>query len=348
MFISKSILVWALLIGTVSLFGGLLGLTTYSLFADGTSVEISSITVSSGETGTVEIVVKGVTDPGGLAAYDLEMKFDPSAIQIDNVSGGDAPFASPPTSNVDFNETGRVRLASFQVQGLSPTVDVVVAHLEIRAIGTIQGTSGLSLSVNFVGGGLINADGAPIPAVLVDGLVTINSTNISGGAAPATPVPATAPTPVPSVNNSNQAILPTLPPTIAPNTGGGTAAGGAGAPPAIIPTPLPATEPQVQGVPPGATVSTPTLIAPAVTSGQDPAVSPNAIATATPESLVAQRLEIAPTLEPTPAPQRLAVVRANEPSSGIAWWGWLLLGLVAFGAAIGGGILLARVRMHGA
>lgn len=237
----------------------------------------------------------------------------------------------------------------------------MVAHLDIRAIGTSEGTSMLDLS--FRGGGLINPSGAPIPADIVDGAVTINSSEVSG---PAAPAPGPSHTLAPGLKNSNQSsgqgTAPALPPATPvdtaeslgpapmlpamsnPNNAGGSGGGGTVAPPA---TPGPVTGLQTQGNQPSAAVPTPTLTAPADTSGLALPVSPDTTPATMPDTSIVQRLEFSSTAETPPAPPAQSGTPLPDPPTGFPWWSWLLIGLGTVAAGIWGGIFYTHLKGRG-
>jgi len=141
-------------------------------------VEVGSASLLNGERGFVPITVRDITDPGGLGAYDFLFTFDPSAVLVLSVAGGDPPFGSgspqdnpaAPIHRIN-NDEGWVTMVAFQASQIpGPTEDIVVAYVEVEAIGVPGTSSTIALEVR----SLPNAkNGANMVSTVLNGSVTI-------------------------------------------------------------------------------------------------------------------------------------------------------------------------------
>ena len=141
-------------------------------------VEVGLVNLLNGERGFVPITVRDITDPGGLGAYDFLFTFEPFAVLVLSVAGGDPPFGSgspqdnpaAPIHRIN-NDEGWVTLVDFQASQIpGPTEDIVVAYVEVEAIGASGTSSAIAVEVR----SLPNAEnGANMVSTAVEGSVTI-------------------------------------------------------------------------------------------------------------------------------------------------------------------------------
>ena len=133
----------------------------------GSTVQVESIGLAVGGSGTVAIQVKNITDPAGLGAYLFTITYNPAVIRVNGVLAGDSPFDGVPTSNVT---DGKVIFSTIQVkQTPGPTGDIVVARLNVTLIAA--GSTDLMLAINT--DGLLDTSGSDISAVVVNGRVMV-------------------------------------------------------------------------------------------------------------------------------------------------------------------------------
>ena len=100
---------------------------------------VPPLTVAGGSA-TIPVDVLSIPgDPGteGMGAYQFELWYDPFVAQADNVLGGDAPFNSPPTFNID-NINGKVSFTALQTGIPGPTGDINVANVVFNLVGDAE------------------------------------------------------------------------------------------------------------------------------------------------------------------------------------------------------------------
>ncbi len=143
-----------------------------------TGVSLASGTVAAGQTILLDITVRNVTDPMGLGAYQLHIRFPPAKVQFETMTGGDPPFKTPPVYAVS-NTYGALEFGGFQATMLpGPIGDMVIARVAFRATGNPGDVATLDLLVAHPlppDLGLWNANADPFPSYDIDGSVTVIS-----------------------------------------------------------------------------------------------------------------------------------------------------------------------------
>ena len=134
-----------------------------------TTVKAGSISVNPGGTGNVPITVNDITAYSGLGAYGLKVTFNPSVVEVLEVTGS-ASFSDSVTANID-NTAGRVTFNSFQPNIPGPTGSITIAYLKVKAAGSAGSSSVLIISYI----DLADTNGNPISATPVHGSVTIKA-----------------------------------------------------------------------------------------------------------------------------------------------------------------------------
>lgn len=70
-----------------------------------------------------------------LAAYEIEVQFDPSVARVSQVDAGtSAGFLDAPASHPSSYESGRIKLAAFQLNEREPSGRVHVARVHFRSV----------------------------------------------------------------------------------------------------------------------------------------------------------------------------------------------------------------------
>ena len=142
------------------------------------TVEFGSATLAPGELTRIPITVKNITDPDGLGAYHFCFTLDPSVVEAVAVYGGDSPFGSVDVEGQEGalpiyrinNQDGWVTLISFQANQIpGPIEDIVVAYVEMKAVGTAGKSSTLDLVVK----SLPSAEGVKMASTVINGTVVI-------------------------------------------------------------------------------------------------------------------------------------------------------------------------------
>ena len=134
-------------------------------------VRAGSISLYPGGTGKVPIEVINIPENGGLGAYDINVSFNPSVIQVLDVTGGSSPFNGISAKNIN-NDAGWVRFGHFITAVKGPTGNITVAYLNVKAVG--EAGSSTSLGVDVIS--LVDAStGDEIPRSAISGSVTIVS-----------------------------------------------------------------------------------------------------------------------------------------------------------------------------
>ena len=97
--------------------------------------------------------MRNLTDPAGLGAYQLHIKFTPTVVQFPDgqeMQGGDSPFEDVLTFNYN-NTTGALEFSGIQFSRLpGPTQDIVIARVPFLVIGTPGYVATLNLLVESV------------------------------------------------------------------------------------------------------------------------------------------------------------------------------------------------------
>ena len=127
------------------------------------TVGVGSVEVAAGETATVALDVSGLSAP--LGAYNVSISFDPSVVQLTDVS---VTYGTPlPAPQID-NEAGSVR-----IQGIKPedaqSGEFPIAELTFEAVGSSGQSTSLAPSVDE----LTDSDGQSIEATVEAGEVTV-------------------------------------------------------------------------------------------------------------------------------------------------------------------------------
>jgi len=149
----------------------IMALSLFSLLpivtAQGTVVSIEDVTVSAtGESKVVPIMIEDVTVPAGVGASTITLEYDTGVVIVSDVADGDFDTI---VSSID-NVTGITNISTFQISSAGLTGDVVVAYVNLTAVGGLGGTSVLDLTVV----SLYEPDGiTTIPHTVSDGTFTI-------------------------------------------------------------------------------------------------------------------------------------------------------------------------------
>lgn len=150
----------------------------------------SSVTVASGASFAIDVVVDNVVD---LGAFEFTVAFDPGVVQVQNValtsflgSTGRTVVVAPDAPKID-NVAGTVKYVAFSFGSVAgPNGTGTVAQITLQAIG-----SGNSTSLAFTAAQLPNTQGVvQTPLTMVSGLVTV-----SGAVATHTATAVNTPTP---------------------------------------------------------------------------------------------------------------------------------------------------------
>ncbi len=146
-------------------------------------MEVGSVTLATGARAYVPIAIRDITDPDGIGGYDFFITFDPAIVRVAAVFGGDPPFGPGvlpkeegeqvgrvPIHNIN-NQEGWVAIVDFQASQIpGPTEDLVVAYLEVEAVGGSGSLSPLGLEV----GSLPNTtEGVDMASTVLEGSVAI-------------------------------------------------------------------------------------------------------------------------------------------------------------------------------
>lgn len=135
------------------------------------TVTTGSAELSAGSSALVPLTAWHISDPKGLGAFEITIKYDPKGIKVEEVQApqnfGDAPQSfSLFVPNIDSN-TGTIKVVALQPKIPGPTGDVQLANLSIT--GLKEGSWPLQVSIDT----LANSDGKPIPASGLQGVVTV-------------------------------------------------------------------------------------------------------------------------------------------------------------------------------
>lgn len=139
------------------------------IFADyaevGTTVEVESAELASGETTTLALFARDV--PSGFAGYEIVVRFDPDAVRVDGAelrTGRGATRINQDEGTVSFNGVA-AELAS---QRVPPDV-LALGTFQLTAIGDSDTEAVLATDIREI----VDLDGNRLPALDVDGAVTI-------------------------------------------------------------------------------------------------------------------------------------------------------------------------------
>lgn len=139
----------------------------------GTTVVIGSAEISVGGNAVVPLTARRISDPKGLAAFEIVIKYDPLAVRIDEVQApkkfeglGEAQEGGTLISRIR-PERGAVYIIAFHTDIPGPTGDVELAKLSLTGIK--PGIWPLEVRLDV----LANTDGEPIPAAAMSAVVTV-------------------------------------------------------------------------------------------------------------------------------------------------------------------------------
>jgi len=132
------------------------------VWGEGTTITIASGTAPPNENVTVPIMINNVTDVG---VADITLTYNSSVVHVTTVDNSDFDVMIP----VIDNTTGIVRIGTFQ--GLNPglTGDVKLADVTLKAVGNIDESSVLGLSIIE----LKTVPGVEIPATVDNGTFAV-------------------------------------------------------------------------------------------------------------------------------------------------------------------------------
>ncbi len=106
---------------------------------------------------------------GGVAGYNISVRYDPSAITINGISPGEAPFSGTPIFNLD-EKNATINIVGFHGERPGPTGSIIALNIEVS--GVLRGSTPLEIIVK----DLVDATGAASwPAVPVNGAVRVIS-----------------------------------------------------------------------------------------------------------------------------------------------------------------------------
>lgn len=128
----------------------------------GTVVSIANVTTTQNSNVTRPIIVENVNN---MAAATIWLTYDPTVVNVLSVSAGDLGGV---TTNID-NTIGKVTMLAFSTTAKSGSV--TFANVMLRAVGQINATSSLTLTVP----SLADQNGAPISRTIKSGTFTISS-----------------------------------------------------------------------------------------------------------------------------------------------------------------------------
>lgn len=134
-------------------------------------VQVGEVTLGPGETGRVALLATGVTDADGVGGFELQVNYDPTVVNVVGVLAGDAAFTTSTgyiIANPD-NTAGVLRIVGIQPQIPGPVGELVLAYLEVKAVGNPGAVSALDLLIN----GLIDSQGFYILTQAVVGQVSL-------------------------------------------------------------------------------------------------------------------------------------------------------------------------------
>ena len=176
-------------------------------------VEVASASANPGDTVTLDVTVRNITDPKGLGAYQLHVKYPEQLVKLieaagyqqpcqAGVQGGNPPFDAVPVTNCTNDAPARVEFGSIHTTKPGPTGNIVIARLVFLVVGSPGSVATLDLLVASPLPpplGIQNTDSEPIlPVSDVDGAITILGAPTATPTATATPLPTPTMTPVPT------------------------------------------------------------------------------------------------------------------------------------------------------
>ncbi|MCS7366196.1 MAG: emp24/gp25L/p24 family protein [archaeon GB-1867-035] len=137
-----------------------------------TVIKVGSASLTKGSTANIPVRVENIQSDGGLGAYDIEVSFNPSVVNVLDVVGGDSPFNTVTAKSID-NSAGKVRFNHFIATTQGPTGSITIAYLKIKAVGSAGSSTALTITVH----SLVDAKtGEEIPRTTQNGYVTIKVT----------------------------------------------------------------------------------------------------------------------------------------------------------------------------
>ncbi|MEM2261726.1 MAG: hypothetical protein QXK24_04670 [Ignisphaera sp.] len=143
----------------------------FSLSSPEAVVSAGSATLTPGGTANIPITVSNIPTNGGLGAYDIKVTFNPTVINILDITGGSTPFDAITAKNID-NINGWARFNHFITATQGPTGSITIAYLIVKAVGS----AGSSTNIGIEATSLIDAKtGSEIPRSTSPGSVNIIS-----------------------------------------------------------------------------------------------------------------------------------------------------------------------------
>ena len=138
-----------------------------------TAVMVGTSVVAKGGTTTIPVTII-FTPEGGLAGYNISIGYDPSIIQIYDISAGESPFGGPPIFSVNKEES-IVNIVGFHGERPGPVGRMNALNFQVT--GLARGASLLEITVK----DLVNAiDSTSWPATTSSGSVRVVS-ELAGG-----------------------------------------------------------------------------------------------------------------------------------------------------------------------
>lgn len=104
-------------------------------------VQIGDTRANTGETATLPLRIHNASNLGSI---DLELRYDHAVVRVTNATPGDFEVMIP---NLEQNGTGFVKLVAFQAESPGLNGTVVLAYLELTAVGAPGETSTVNLTV---------------------------------------------------------------------------------------------------------------------------------------------------------------------------------------------------------
>lgn len=136
---------------------------TYDPSTDTAIIAIADAAASPSDTTTTQITIDDMTNFG---AATVTLSYDPTVVQIGNVTAGDV---GTPTPSID-NTAGTATITAYVSTAIGPDSPITFANVELLAVGNDGESSPLTLEVTT----LADVDGTPVPATTESGVFTIS------------------------------------------------------------------------------------------------------------------------------------------------------------------------------
>lgn len=107
-----------------------------------TEVSIGSVHAEQNAATTLPITIHNASDLGSI---DLELIFNPAIVTVTSITAGDFDVT---VSNLEETATGFVKIVAFQAASPGLTNTVVLAQVTLGAVGAVDSTSPLNITVN--------------------------------------------------------------------------------------------------------------------------------------------------------------------------------------------------------